>query len=189
MSELMDILNNLSDMGLYDVALPFLLIFTLIFAILQKSKILGTQKNLNVIVSLVIGFMFIRNQQLVSLVNSFLPNVSMFIVVFLMLLLLIAIFLGDDYKGWGNNLLAVAGIGSIIAIIWSLSGDYVGNRFALPDWLTGFDSRTKTMVIFIAIFVLIIWLVAKEPSSGKLWDYLGKGGEQLKGSGGGGKKD
>ncbi|MDP7506475.1 MAG: hypothetical protein QF362_03470, partial [Candidatus Woesearchaeota archaeon] len=46
------------EIGIYDVVLPFLLVFTIIFAILEKTKVFGmeevdgvkvTRKNLNAI--------------------------------------------------------------------------------------------------------------------------------------------
>src|SRR3990172_4644643 len=36
------ILDTLNAIGLYDVVLPFLIVFTLMFALLQKTRILGT---------------------------------------------------------------------------------------------------------------------------------------------------
>ena len=187
MSYLSDFVSSLADIGVYEIALPFLLIFTLVFAILQKSKILGKDaKNLNVVVALIIGLVFIRNQYLVALINRFLPNVSLFIVVFLMLLLLLAIFIQEDYKGWGNNLMGIAGVVAVLAIIWSLSSDYLNGRYILPDWLTGMDSKTKSIVIFVAIFVIIIWLVTKEKNQqgkgiGSIIESIGK---ELKGESG-----
>ena len=35
----------LEQVGVYDVVLPFLLAFTLVFALLEKTKILGVQKD------------------------------------------------------------------------------------------------------------------------------------------------
>ena len=35
---------QLQQMGVLDVLLPFLLVFTIVFAVLQKTKILGTEK-------------------------------------------------------------------------------------------------------------------------------------------------
>lgn len=183
MSYLSDFMGSLEKIGVYEVALPFLLIFTLTFAMLQKSRILGSAKNLNVVIALVVGILFVRNQQLVALVNRFLPNVSMVIVIFLMLLLLISIFIGDAYSGWGKNMLTFAAIVSIIAIIWSLSVDYLKGSDLVPSWLLGLSSETKTIVILAAALVIIIWLVVREPSAAGegMGKYIGKIGEELKG--------
>src|SRR3989344_4012350 len=184
-SVLGDVMRYFEDIGVYEVALPFLLIFTLVFAILQKSKILGEKaKNFNVVIALVVGILFIRNTQLVALVNRLLPNVAMFIVIFLMLLLLLAIFMKESaYEGWGNQLMALAGVFSVIAIIWSLSVDYVNQRYLLPQWLTGLDSRTKVLIVVVAISVLLIWLLTKEESDKGFTHYTSEFGKQLRGEG------
>ena len=38
------VINVLVDLGVYDVILPFLLVFTIVFAILEKTKVLGLEK-------------------------------------------------------------------------------------------------------------------------------------------------
>ena len=46
--EFQEVFKSLDRMGFTDVVLPFLLIFTVIFAVLDKTKILGEAKrNLN----------------------------------------------------------------------------------------------------------------------------------------------
>ena len=89
----------LEQIGVYDVVLPFLLTFTLVFALLEKTKILGVQKdpyssdktmhpkkNLNSMVAFVIAFLVIASSQLVAIINEALAN-------FVLLLLLIVCFL------------------------------------------------------------------------------------------------
>ena len=53
----------LEKLGVYDVVLPFLLVFTIVFAILEKTRVLGTddidgkpwpKKNLNAVVAFVV---------------------------------------------------------------------------------------------------------------------------------------
>src|SRR3989338_6986549 len=58
------VIEFFDTIGLFDVVLPFLLVFTIVFAILEKTKVLGTEeidgkkytkKNLNAIASFVIN--------------------------------------------------------------------------------------------------------------------------------------
>ena len=60
------VISFFGDIGLYDVVLPFLLVFTIVFAILEKTKVFGveeiegkkyTRKNLNAMASFVIAFL------------------------------------------------------------------------------------------------------------------------------------
>ena len=93
-----DAIEALESWGLADVILPFILIFTLIFAILQKSKILGEdKKNFNVVVSLVVALSVViphvldtypPGYDVVELINSILPQISLVAIAFLTVLLL-----------------------------------------------------------------------------------------------------
>ena len=75
-----DIVSQFQQMGVYEYFLPFLLIFAIIFAILEKTKILGKDKtNVNVLVSIIIGLLLIVQQGIVATINLFLPRVSLII--------------------------------------------------------------------------------------------------------------
>jgi len=55
----------LQGSGLYEFFLPFLLIFSVVFATLQKIKVLGDKKGVHVIVSLAIGLLAVQNSFIV----------------------------------------------------------------------------------------------------------------------------
>ena len=58
------------------------------------------------------------------------------------------------HKPWQGGLLGLAALVSLFFVIWSLSSDYLGQRWTLPDWFYGFDETTKATVLFIGIFEL-----------------------------------
>ena len=88
----------LQDFGLFDVVLPFLLIFAIIFAILEKTLILGKEssgepkKNLNSIVALVVALLFVSANKAVNIITSALPNIALMIVIAMSFLLMLGIF-------------------------------------------------------------------------------------------------
>ena len=43
--DLASILNNWNQMGMFSIVFPFLIIFAIVFAILQKTKIFGDSAN------------------------------------------------------------------------------------------------------------------------------------------------
>ena len=62
------IIEFFGDLGVYDVILPFILVFTIVFAILEKSQVFGsekikdveyTRKNLNSMAAFVIAFLVV----------------------------------------------------------------------------------------------------------------------------------
>lgn len=162
---LTNFVQYIEKLGVYEVALPFILVFTLAFAVLERSHILGKdKKNLNVIISLVLALFFIRNQYLVALVNRFLPNVSLFMIVILMTLLLFGIIYGKAYSGLGGSFLTIGAILSVIFIIWSLSSDFVGRSgINVPRWLTDISPETKSLIFIVGGMLLLIWWTTKGP--------------------------
>ena len=182
-SPLENFVQYLDKNGVYEVALPFILVFTLTFAVLERSHILGNEKrNLNMIISLVLAFFFIRNEYLVALINRFLPNVSLFMIVMLMTLLLFGIIFGKAYSGLGGSFLTIGAILSVVFIIWSLSSDFVGRSgIDVPNWLTDISSETKSLIIVIGGMILLIWWASpkeKKENEKSLWGKTVEGVEK-----------
>ena len=180
--DLNTIFTQWESMGVFNIVLPLLLIFTLAFAILNKVKILGGKKNIDVIVAFIIALLTVRNQYIIGLVNRFLPNISLFLVVILMFLLMLGIFAGE-HTGWKGGMLGIATLVSVLFVIWALSADYIGERFSVPDWWYSVDEQTKATIVFVAIFVIIIAWVTKEPGQkgGGFGDWIKERMQEISG--------
>ena len=163
---LYNLLQNWQALGVYDIVLPFLLIFTISFAVLQKVKIFGSDaKKINVVVALVIGLLFLQNSYLIFLLQRFLPNMSIVMVVVLMLLLLVGIF-GGEYKGFGGAALNVAFALSIIITLIALSTDFFpgANGYGILGWFYALvpDPGTQSALILVVLVIIIIAMVTRE---------------------------
>lgn len=103
-----------------NIILPFLLVFTVIYAILAKTEILGKdKKSANVIVALVISFIFITVQGLVGFTLKLIPIVSVLIIVLLCFFLIFG-FVGIHTARWAQITLGIVfGIALIIAVLWA----------------------------------------------------------------------
>ncbi len=175
---LYDLITTFETIGAFDIGLPFILIFTISFAIFQKIQLFGNnKKNIDLIVSLVLAFLAIRNIFLVEFLNRFLPNIAMFLIIILMFLLLLGTFGGkfEGFKGYGVTIAAVI---SVIFVIISLSSD-LGLDFVLPYYLSDFfDYQTKAVLFFITGVVLVIYFATGESSTSGSWkstlDELGE---------------
>ena len=80
----------------------FLLVFTLLYAILGKTKVLGTEeidgkhytrKNLNAIISFVVALLVVASTKLVATINTVLANVVLLLILAVFFLLLVGSFL------------------------------------------------------------------------------------------------
>ena len=106
---LQNAVSLLGEWGFFTVLLPMLLVFLIFYAILTKTQILGDStenpaiKIINIIISLVVGFLFITETGLVAAMNSIIPSVSLMMVITLLVLMMMA-FLGI-YKKDGDGLI------------------------------------------------------------------------------------
>ncbi|MBI2499504.1 hypothetical protein HYV88_04650 [Candidatus Woesearchaeota archaeon] len=156
---------------LYDIVLPFLLIFAIVFATLSATKILGGNKGAQVIVSIVLGLLLVRNQVIVSIINEFLPNVSLAIIVILMTLLVIGLVLGHGYE-WADGVKTLAAIFSVIVVLWIFFGTTLERNFGVTNFFENLSPETKGILVFVLGLIVVVWYVTREEK---------KGGEGLKG--------
>jgi len=92
----------LDRLGVYEVLLPFLLIFTLVFAILEKTRIFGVEevegvgempkKNLNSMFAFVTAFLVVASSRLVAAVNEAVANMTILLLLGFAFLLLVGVF-------------------------------------------------------------------------------------------------
>ncbi|MBT5023422.1 hypothetical protein HON01_11430, partial [Candidatus Woesearchaeota archaeon] len=106
-----NVIARLEYMGLSDVLLPFLLIFTVVFAIMQKTQPLGEKKSYNVLIALVLALSTVvphvlgyypANADVVVIINKSLPSVSIVLVAIVMVFLVVGLFGGK--ATWGGAL-------------------------------------------------------------------------------------
>lgn len=162
MINFLDVLSTWEQMGVFNVLLPFLLVFAITFAILEKIHLFGTEKrNINGIIAAVFGILVVRNQYVIGIINRFLPNISLFMIIILMFLLLVGTFTGKDNATVERTLGKAAMYISGIFVVWALSSDFVGSIFEIPRWLYGFDEQTKATILFIGIFTIAVIIVLK----------------------------
>jgi len=144
---------------------PFLLIWTIIFAILQKTKLLGENKmQLDAIVSAVIGLMFIGAIFPKQLVGNMILFLTVAMILIFVVLLLWGFAVGGDFskplssKGmkWFFGIL----IGSSVTIALLYFAGYsapLSNFLYAQDW----SSPLWTNFFFVIIIAIVLALVLK----------------------------
>lgn len=164
------LLNWFEGIGGFDIILPFLLIFTITFAILQKIKLFGDKKQIDVVVSLIIALFLIIQKGFVKVIQGFLPRVSMIVLVFIMLLLVIGIFIGSGE--WASSAMGLGVIIGFISVLWAIGAALEWN----VPFIDLFTEQDIAILIIMGVFILVIWLIVKEPSQKK---SLGKALEEF----------
>lgn len=168
--------------GIYDVVLPFLLTFTLVFAIFEKSKILGTEKiddvtytkkNLNAMAAFVIAFMVIASSKLVETITRVSANIVILVLLGTFYLLLVGTFWAPGEKEkelglkdtWNKVFMIIMFIGIVIIFMDALR-DQNGVSWLdrLFDYLGQFWTSTAVASIILIIFLIVfVWAMIHEP--------------------------
>ncbi|MFP4567427.1 MAG: hypothetical protein ACLFN8_00630 [Candidatus Woesearchaeota archaeon] len=170
---------NLQSAGVLDVLLPFILVFTLVFAVLQKTKILGEdenkkpRKNFNVILALVMalgvviphitGAYYYGGIDPVEVINRALPNISLLVIGIVMVLLVVGVFGNplDTSKSFIGSGFIIFSILAVIGI-FAVAAGWI-NRHYMPRWLYFlYDPQFQALVVTILVFGLIIHFITKE---------------------------
>ena len=189
-NDLSSIIASLEDIGFYDVALPFLLIFTLFFAILQKIKIFGENgKNFNMVIALVMAFLVVRTNAVVEVMNNFLPQVSLLALVFVVILILIGILLGPSERGWSGLPLGLGVVITLVGVGIALYGSSSPLGITLPNWLEITTADRNLLFGILLFFGFIMFITGESGKPSKTWENLFKGlGDLPSQLGRGGKK-
>lgn len=154
-----------------EALLPFLLIFAVTFAILQKTKILGEEKKqIDAIVALVIGLIVITFGFATNLITSLIPFLAISMVAILIFLILYGmVFQGTDtlsvHKGIRITVGILAALGLLIVLLVSTGAwGYLYDRFLQGDASSALVTNFIFIVVIVAA-VLIATLTGKTSSS------------------------
>ena len=94
-------LQQLESVGFFDVMLPFMLVFAILYAILQKTKMFGARPGIDAIVAMAISFLAIINPFVSEIMNVILENTVIAVLIIVALMLLLGLVWGGKaMKGW-----------------------------------------------------------------------------------------
>ena len=145
-------------------ALPFLLIFLIVFGVLEKTKIFGdNKKQLNAFVSFVIGLIFIGAVFPKLVVENLILFLTVGLVVLFIVLLLWGFVSGEEAKIPDNKpfqiivgILIVLAV--LIAVLWALGIEAtIFDSLFRQSWSTDL----WTNVAFIAVIIIALVLILK----------------------------
>lgn len=163
----------LQNWGVMDIILPFILIFTIVFATIERAKILAKDEAKNkkyaVVVALVIAFAVITPHvtgayyygfDAVEIINSMLPQIGLVLVACVMMLLTVGLWLGDKMgvdKGPGKWFMWASMAIVIFIILNSL------NWIDSPYWLRNLLTQDViALVMAILVFGIVIKFIVSD---------------------------
>lgn len=126
-----DGMNALNELGVFSYVIPFLLIFAIVFAILDKTKLLSTKgddnkytnenKGITAIIAVAVGLLALQFDIVSTFFATIFPRLGVGISIFLCFIILVGFFLpapsnGKGLKGQWIGWVIFAGVA-----IWSIS--------------------------------------------------------------------
>ncbi len=156
------VIDFLQEFGFFDVILPFLLVFTIVFGILEKTKIFGVdkvggeeypKKGINSMIAFVIGFFVVAARQVVESIQVSLPQVVLVLVLLISFMLLVGSFMGDkqfnleQHKGWLAFLMVVIFISVILIFL---------NSFGWLQFIIDYLAESTYLLVPIVLVIVVI---------------------------------
>jgi hypothetical protein len=146
MSTFRNALVFFDQLGVYDVVLPFLLIFSLVFAMLEKTRVFGeekghTRKNLNAMVAFCSAFLVVASSQLVAVINHTIAKAMVLLVMSILFMILVGSFSADKALvldgGWHRTFMFIMFIGIALILLYNLGWmqmvyGYASNNLTSP---------------------------------------------------------
>lgn len=182
-------MDNLNDWGFYDVFLPFLLIYVIVFAILEKTKIFKVQsddssdnrhvKNVNAVIAFVIALFGIASLQTVRYIQDIILNVILVLIFLLVTFITLGFIFGEHYmqllmKKEDGEWRIKKGVGIAIGVLVVVV--MLGLFLFVIGWLdniidffdpSGLNNDTfTTLLVLLAIAGILYW-ITKGSSSPK----------------------
>lgn len=177
-----EVLEFFNQLGIFDVILPFLLVFTIMFAIFEKTKVLGTEKiegktysrkNLNAMLSFVIAFLVVASSKLVEIITQVSSQVVVLLLLSVFFLLLVGSFHKESPEGvfldgaWKKLFMIIMFIGIVAIFLYAIK-----TKDGEPwlEWfikyvVNNFSSAAVASIILIVVLILAMWFIVRDPKS------------------------
>ena len=154
--------------GIFMYALPFLLIFALIFGLLMKMNIFGTKekpesgKGVNVIIALAVAFMSLQFDMVSIFFSEIFPRFGVALSIILVILILGGLFMPTNKE---NNWFMVA----LAVVVFIIIGTVIYNSLEVFGWGVGgpglsfFWDRYGALIIFAIMIIAIVVMTTRKP--------------------------
>ncbi len=178
------IIDFFNEIGIYDVVLPFILVFTIMFAIFEKTRILGedeiegkpyTKKNLNSMVAFVVAFLVVASSRLVATINEAMANIVVLVLLGTGYLLLIGIFFkeGEGVYLEGGARYTAMGIMFIGIVLIFLHAIRTENGESWLEWFWAYlinnwtTNLAGSIILVIVLIMFMLYIIKGEGTSAK----------------------
>ncbi len=147
--------------GVFDFLLPFLLVFSIVYAVLSGTKWFGDNKGVEIVIALVIGLLSLRWRFFLSdFLSELFPRLGIGLALLLTVFILVGMFIAhDETRYWGWGLAGLAGAVAIVVLYQTFS--------SLGYFHSGFTADNAGLIVLSIILVGIIIAIGASGSGDK----------------------
>ena len=128
-----DILNSWNEIGVFSYVIPFLLIFAIVYAILDKTKLLSREdsdnRGITAIIAVSVGLLALQFDIVSTFFATIFPRFGVGISIFLCFIIFVGFFMPEPKEGKGLKNQVIGWAIGIGVVIWTFS--------SWNDWTTG----------------------------------------------------
>ncbi len=146
-----ELFNYWEGAGVFEILLPFLLVFAIVYGVLQYMKIFGSDKGIHSIIAIVIAVLAVRYTKFTYFYQELFPRLGIGLTILLVLMILVGLFVTDKSKTVVTWIFL--GIGLIVAIA------VIYNSAAVFGWVDGFGATTSEWIAWIVSAALLIGVI------------------------------
>jgi hypothetical protein len=159
-SDLRFVISQWANMGVFDVLLPLVLVFAVVFSILQRSGILGRRRAIDATVAFVISLFVIANRYVSELFLPIFSQAGLTIIILVAVMLILGLFVSTEETP--KSFRTMMGIGGIALFFWlmkTITQTYGIWIFPQYWWV-----NNSWWVILAVGFALVIFFIVKSGS-------------------------
>lgn len=151
----------LSSLGYFLPIFSFLLVFLIIYAVLIKTKLLGDNLFVPVLISFILSSFFIFNASLVEFIQVSSSWIVVFAVCLFFLLVLLTFGAGKISEAMNKNLASAILAG--VVLIFVISSSYVFNWVIKWDVLEKWaETKWFGLILLLIIVGVVSWILTKK---------------------------
>ncbi|MEK6917524.1 MAG: hypothetical protein AABW51_01110 [Nanoarchaeota archaeon] len=147
-----NLLLQWEQFGIFSYLIPFLMIFALVFGILNQMKLFQENKAINSILALAVGLMSLQFDFVPRFFSEVFPRVGVGLAIILVIIILAGLFIDPSKPGIGWTLLAVGAVIIIVVLINTSTslGWNIGSGWLQQNW---------DVILGLIIFLVLIGVI------------------------------
>jgi hypothetical protein len=155
-------LNKMNELGVFSYVLPFMIIFAIIFGLLQKTKIFGPEekaKGINAIIAVGIGLLSLMYDTVPVFFANIFPKFGVGLAVFLVLVISLGFFFINSEGKMDSKMNWIGWVIGIGVVLWALEefqwfGGFGGGSFGF--FLSEYFPAIVVLGLIIAGIVAVV---------------------------------